>query len=126
MGDSLGRVVMLVVVAAGIWWAATTFLVHQTPGGLSKATSTVSQAAAAHGLPSGDVRCGKSAQPPSSIGYVNRVVLPQTSDVTLYSCVSPAAANVGGSQSWCVVGTPGSNPWFAMNEDCLRWAQSGQ
>jgi hypothetical protein len=126
MGDSLGRIVMLVVVAVGIWWAATTFFVNQSGGGLSKATSTVIAAATAHGLPSGGVRCGKSALAPSSVGYVVRVVLPQTSSVTLYSCTSPAALNNGGVQPWCVVGTPGSNPWFAMNEDCVKWAQSGQ
>jgi hypothetical protein len=125
MGDSLTRVVMLGIVAVGIWWAATTFWVHGANGGLSKAASTVSQAATAHSLPSGDVRCGKSAQPPSTIGYVSRVVMPLTSSVTLYACHTPAADGAG-EQSWCVVGTPGSRPWFAMNEDCIRWAQSGQ
>lgn len=50
MGDSLTRVVMLGIVAVGIWWAATTFWVHGTNGGLSKASATVSQAAAAHSL----------------------------------------------------------------------------
>ncbi len=122
MTDSLGRILALIAIAAGIYWAATTYLVHSA-GGYTKAEATVQRQAASRGLPSNDVRCGQSGVEPSSIAYVARVVMPRTSSVTLYECSSPAASGAG-VMSWCVVGTSGSNPWYAQNEDCQSWAAS--
>jgi hypothetical protein len=124
MSDSFGRIILFLVVLAGIWLGVTNFVLHHASGGVAKADATVRQAATARGLPASDVTCTKSHIAPASIGYVARLV-PDPSSVTLYECGSLASSTAGGEQQWCVVGTPGSNPWFAQVEDCSSWAQSG-
>ena len=59
------RILVLIAVAAGIYWAATTYLVHSA-GGYTKAEAAVQQQAASRGLPSNNVRCGQSGVQPSS------------------------------------------------------------
>ena len=122
MTDLSGRFVIFLVALAGIWLAVN-HLASQG-NGTGKAEATVRQAATARGLPASDVTCTKSTIAPSSIAYVARVVLPRTSGVTLYDCGSLKSTTTGGEQQWCVVGTPGSNPWFAQIEDCTTWSQS--
>jgi hypothetical protein len=122
MTDSLGRILALVAVAAGIYWAATTYFVHSAPG-YTKAEAAVQQQASSRGLPTSDVRCGQSSVPPPSIAYVAHVVMPHLSGVTLYECTS-LAANGGGTIQWCVVGASGAYTWYAQNEDCQSWAAS--
>jgi hypothetical protein len=125
VSGSLGRVAMLVAVAAGIYWAATTFLIPHSNGGLSAATSAVSQAAASRGLPTSDVNCGTSPVAPSSIGYVASHVLPNYSNVRLFECRSLAGPSSGGALQWCVVVASGPGQPYAQNESCQAWAAAG-
>jgi hypothetical protein len=125
VSGSLGRVAMLVAVAAGIYWAATTFLIPHSNGGLSAAAAAVSQAAASRGLPTNDVKCGTSPVAPSSISYVANNVLPNYSNVQLFECGSLANPSVGGSLQWCVVTASGPGQPYAQNESCQAWAAAG-
>jgi hypothetical protein len=123
VSGSLGRVAMLVAVAAGIYWAATTFLIPHSNGGLSGAAVAVSQAAASRGLPTTDVKCGTSPVAPSSISYVANAVLPHYSNVQLFECASPAPSV--GTLQWCVVTASGPGQPYAQNESCQAWAAAG-
>jgi hypothetical protein len=124
MTESFGRVIGLVAVAAGLYWAVTTFVFHQTPGGPGKAEAAVASAATARGWPANGVRCQTDPTPPQSIGYVRRM-LSQTSGVKLYFCTTPSSTG-SGLQPWCAVVAPGPSQGFAESEPCNDWAASGQ
>lgn len=114
---------MLVAVAAGIYWAATSFLIPHSNGGLSQAAAAVGQAAGSRGLPSNDVKCGTTPVAPPSISYVANNVLPHYSHVQLFECASPAPSV--GTLQWCVVSASGPGQPYAQNESCQAWAAQG-
>ena len=124
MTESFGRLIGLVAVAAGLYWAVTTFVFHQSPGGSGKAEAAVTSAATARGWPTSGVQCQPDPTPPTSIGYVRRM-LSQTSGVKLYFCTTPSSTG-SGLQPWCAVVAPGPSQGFATNEACNDWAASGQ